>query len=208
MTGQVVGSLAALEAALRARLPRSGARRFVALAGPPGAGKSTLVDGLAPRLGAAVLPMDGYHLDNALLGARGDLARKGAPWTFDVGGLMRDLQRLAADDGPVLVPVFDRALDLSRAAARVIGAEARLVLVEGNYLLLDQPPWTALAPFWDVTVLIDAPRAVLEARLCQRWRDHGHDPAQALARARVNDLPNADTVLDHSRPADLVWRTG
>lgn len=198
----------ALAREIRQRLGSGAARRFVALAGPPAAGKSTLVEGLASALGpeAAVLPMDGYHLDNAVLDVRGQRARKGAPWTFDVGGLARDLDRLRADDGPVLVPVFDRALDLSRGAAREIGPEARIVLVEGNYLLLDEAPWSGLR--WDLTVALAVPKAVLEARLVQRWLDHGHSLDAARARAQDNDLPNARAVLEGSRPADLVVRTG
>ena len=130
--------------------------------------------------------------------------RKGAPWTFDVAGLARDLARLRADDGPVLVPVFDRGLDLSRAAAREIGPEVRIVIVEGNYLLLDQAPWDGLAPFWDVTLALDVPEAELHRRLVARWLEHGHDPDAAEARAQANDLPNARTVVRQSRPADRV----
>lgn len=194
----------ALAEAIRLRCP--GPRRaLVALAGAPASGKSTLSEALVRALGAdaAVMPMDGYHLDNAILDARGDRPRKGAPWTFDVAGLARDLARLRADDGLVLVPVFDRTLDLSRAAAREIGPEVRIVIVEGNYLLLDQAPWDGLAPFWDVTLALDVPQEVLRARLIARWRDHGHDPAAAEARALSNDLPNAMTVRTRSRRADL-----
>lgn len=198
-----------LAARLQARCD-TGSRCLVALAGPPGAGKSMLAAELAAALGAeaAVMPMDGYHLDNALLQARGHLARKGAPWTFDTGGLARDLQRLRADDGPVLVPVFDRDLDLARAAAREILPSARIVLVEGNYLLLDDPPWSALAGFWDVGVRIEVPEPVLRARLVARWLHHGLDAASAEARAESNDLPNARIVQARSRPADWVVAGG
>ena len=211
MTGRF-SDLSVLLSALRSALgPLEDApRRMLALAGPPGAGKSTLVEALLAAFGdrAAVLPMDGFHLDNALLDARGDRARKGAPWTYDVAGLAADLHRLRQDAGPVLVPVFDRALDLSRASAREIGPQARLILVEGNYLLLGQAPWDALEPFWDITIALDVTEPVLKARLMQRWLDHDHSPAEAEARVEANDLPNARLVLSGSRAADFTLVNG
>ena len=179
-------------------------RHLVALAGPPGAGKSHLSDALLAALpGAALLPMDGYHLDDGLLAARGELPRKGAPQTFDLDGFAVMLDRLAADDGrEVLVPVFDRRLEISRAAAREIAPEARLVLVEGNYLLLDRPGWRDLYRRFALTVMLDVPEPVLRARLAARWRDLPAD--QARAKLEGNDLPNMELVLSASRPADLM----
>lgn len=179
-------------------------RHLVALAGPPGAGKSHLSDALLAALpGAALLPMDGYHLDDGLLAARGELARKGAPQTFDLDGFTVMLDRLAADDGrEVLVPVFDRRLEISRAAAREIVPEARLILVEGNYLLLDRPGWRDLYRRFALTVILDVPEPVLRARLAARWRDLPAD--QARAKLEGNDLPNMELVLSASRPADLM----
>ena len=187
--------------ALLAQGPR---RHLVALAGPPGAGKSHLSDALLAALpGAALLPMDGYHLDDGLLAARGELPRKGAPQTFDLDGFAVMLDRLAADDGrEVLVPVFDRRLEISRAAAREIAPEARLVLVEGNYLLLDRPGWRDLYRRFALTVMLDVPEPVLRARLAARWRDLPAD--QARAKLEGNDLPNMELVLSASRPADLM----
>jgi pantothenate kinase len=195
----------ALESLIRTRAV-PGARLMVAIAGPPGAGKSTLADRLAAGLGplAAVVPMDGYHFDNALLDARGLRGRKGAPMTFDVAGLARDLARVREREPEVLVPVFDRAADLSRAAARAVPGDVPVVLVEGNYLLLDLPPWDRLAGLFDLTVMLDVPEADLERRLVQRWLDHGLAPQAAQARAMGNDLPNARTVRDRSRKADVV----
>lgn len=215
MPDPVPAEPAALTAAIAGRAraaARAGARRLlVAIAGAPGSGKSTFAERLADRLNAAegagfaaVLQMDGYHFDNAVLDARGLRDRKGSPPTFDVDGLAADLARLATAGRAVVVPVFDRALDLARAGAREIGPGVRVVLVEGNYLLLDDPPWDALDRWWDLSVFLDVPRPVLENRLVRRWLDHGRDRAAAEAWVRSNDLPNADTVIARSRPAD--WR--
>lgn len=203
-----MGAVAELIAAITALPP--GGRRIVALAGAPGSGKSTLAEAVVSALNAsapgsaALVPMDGYHLDNALLDARGLRAVKGAPQTFDVDGLGRDLAAIRAGGRDVLVPVFDRAMDLARAAAREVPADAGLVLVEGNWLLLDAPPWSALAPLFDLTAMLLVPEPVLEARLVARWLAHGHDPAAARVRALANDLPNARLVAAGSRPADLL----
>lgn len=181
-------------------------RLLVAIAGPPGAGKSTLAEALAAQIaGAAVVPMDGFHLDNGILEARGLLARKGAPETFDVAGFGALVARLKAED-EVVIPVFDRCRDLAVAGARMIGPEARILLVEGNYLLLNEAPWRGLARFWDVTIAIEVPLAVLEARLTQRWRDHGLSEAAAVARAMGNDIPNARRVVAGSARADVTIR--
>ena len=187
-------------------------RYLFAIAGPPGAGKSTLVEPLLAALEArapgqaALLPMDGYHYDNAILAERGLLARKGAPETFDVAGFLEALARIRAGRAPVAVPVFDRRLDLSRAGARIIEPRHRVVLVEGNYLLLDTPPWDALAGMFDRTLYIDVPREELRRRLVARWRDHGLDPAAAVARAEGNDLANAAIVLPCAARAHVIWR--
>lgn len=207
-----MGPAAALIAAIDALSP--GGRRMVALAGAPGSGKSTLAAAVVTALNArrpgraALVAMDGYHLDNALLDARGLRAVKGAPQTFDADGLARDLGRLRPGDRPVLVPAFDRAMDLARAAAEEVPATAQVVLVEGNWLLLDAPPWSDLAPLFDLTAMLQVPETVLVQRLIARWLAHDHDLTAARARALGNDLPNARRVVEGSRPADLVLAPG
>lgn len=191
----------------------SDSQRFiVALAGPPGAGKSFLSELLCRRLNecetgvAEVVPMDGYHFDNAVLEPRGLLPVKGAPETFDIDGLTQDLRRIRRADRVVAVPVFDRPLDLARAGGRLIAPEHRIVIVEGNYLLLDRPDWSGLRSLFDTTILIEVSDAVLEARLIQRWLALGQDAAGALERARHKDMHNVRLVKNHSVTPDTVWR--
>lgn len=187
-------------------------RFIVALAGPPGAGKSFLSTALCQALNeqemgiAEIVPMDGYHFDNAVIEPAGLLPVKGAPETFDVDGLVRDLERIRASDRDVAVPVFDRPLDLARAGGRIIQTRHRIVLVEGNYLLLDKPPWTALAPLFDRTIFIDVPEDVIEERLIQRWLDMGQDREGAEERARFKDMINMQLVNAHSVTPDVIWR--
>ena len=184
-------------------------RVMIALAGPPAAGKSTLAEALAGRFApgeAAVIPMDGFHNDDAILAERGLASRKGAPETFDFRGFEVLLERLRAREADVAIPVFDRAMELSRAAARIVGASVRFVVVEGNYLLLDEAPWRGLKALFDVTVFVDVPEAELERRLVERWRHHGREAEAARRWIDENDMPNIRRVLACRLPADLLAR--
>ena len=196
-TQAIAGPLAAAVAAMPP------GRRLVALAGPPGAGKSTLAAEAAAVLpGATVLPMDGYHLDDAILAERGILHRKGSPESFDAAGFLSLVRRLR-DEAEVFHPVFDRTREQSIAGAGRVGPEHRLVLVEGNYLLLDRPIWRELGPLFDLTVMVAAPLDELSRRLRERWQHLGKDRA-AVARHLDNNLANARAVLAESLPARLT----
>lgn len=194
------------ELARRIRESATGPGRFItALAGPPGAGKSTLAASLVTALGngARAVPMDGFHYDDAVLDARGLRSRKGAPETFDAAGFIHLMRRLRSED-EVAIPIFDRSMELSRAAADVVGPGDRLLVVEGNYLLLDEPPWPDLAPLFDLTVWIEVPEAELDRRLVARWGHYGRDPVEARAWIDGNDMPNIHRVIHGSRKADIV----
>jgi len=148
--------------------------------------------------------MDGFHLDDTLLVPRGLRARKGAPETFDVHGLRAMLERVRANREPeIFVPIFDRNAELSRAGARSIAKQVRVVIVEGNYLLLRKGPWSNLAKVFDFTVMLDVPESILEKRLLARWTGLGLSSDEALAKINRNDLPNGRLVQFQSAKADF-----
>ena len=185
-------------------------RRIMAIAGAPGSGKSTTAQALQTGLArahpglSAILPMDGFHYDDAVLHDMGRRPWKGAPDTFDVGGLASVLDRLRTGAETVAVPVFDRDLEISRGSARLITPGVRLILCEGNYLLLDSAPWDRLAACFDRTVMVDVPEPVLADRLRARWSHYDLTEDQIRQKLEGNDLPNGRTVRTRSRPADLV----
>ncbi len=186
-------------------------RHIIAIAGPPGAGKSTAAESLAEAINrrtpgsAAVFPMDGYHYDDLVLDERGWRTRKGAPHTFDVSGFAHMLARLRRnEEDEVAVPVFDRSIEIARAGARIIPRSVTHLVVEGNYLLVDAPPWDTLAEHFDVTVYIDVPEAELRRRLLDRWSDLSGEALEE--KLEGNDMPNVRLVLSRSRPADFVLR--
>jgi pantothenate kinase len=188
----------------------SKSRLIIALAGPPGAGKSTLAEALVKALNevlpdhpAEAVPMDGFHYDNRLLDEGGLRAKKGAPETFDASGFLALLHRLRAPAEPVAIPVFDRTIDLSRASARMIHPKHLILVVEGNYLLLNRPTWRDLKSYFDLSIMLKPSLEIIEERLIQRWLDNGYDRDGALAKARGNDLANARIVLAESSTADI-----
>jgi len=188
----------------------NGERELVGLAGPPGSGKSTLSERVEAAVNAAhpgraaILAQDGYHFDDEVLVPRGWRDRKGAPHTFDVGGLVAMIARLRQETGEhIAVPRFDRTLEIARAGARIIAPEVRLIIVEGNYLALDAAPWTRLAGCFDETAMIRVSEEALERRLLARWRDAGFEEARIHRQVHGNDMPNVRLVYDKSRACDV-----
>lgn len=184
-------------------------RQIVAITGAPASGKTTLAEELARRLNAqrrksVVVPMDGFHLDNAILEEKGLVQRKGAPETFDARGFIRLIRALKAGDD-VYAPKFDRTRDISIAGAVLVPADTQFVIVEGNYLMFDEAPWTELASLWDVTARLEVPMPELRARLIHRWLSLSYSRAVATRRAEGNDIPNAQRVADHALTCDFTF---
>lgn len=193
-----------------ATLP-AGHQYWIGLAGAPGSGKSTLTAALQMRLGddLLVLPMDGYHLYRCQLDAMNDphlaYRRRGAPFTFDAERCVAELVA-ARQRGEGCFPGFDHAVGDPEEGRWQLLPRHRLVLVEGNYLLLDQQPWCRLSTeVFDETWLLDLDPAISDQRVFERHCQLGLTPVEARQRVEENDGPNARLILAHSN-ADLLIR--
>ncbi|MGD9835892.1 MAG: nucleoside/nucleotide kinase family protein [Piscinibacter sp.] len=202
-----------LPAAFRARLEAllaSGERRLLGLVGAPGAGKSTLAQALADMLGAQaqVVPMDGFHLANAELARLGRARRKGAPDTFDAAGYVALLRRLRtqAPGETVYAPAFRREIEEPIAGAIAVHPDTRLVITEGNYLLLDDGPWAEAADLLDDCWYVDVDDALRRQRLVDRHIRFGRNEAEARAWVEHTDEPNARRIAACRARAAAVIR--
>ncbi len=187
-------------------LARTPGRVLLGITGAPGAGKSTLAERLAAAVpGAVVVPMDGFHLADAELTRRGLIGRKGAPETFDAWGYAALLRRLRlAPDHEVLAPSFDRELEQPLAGAIAVPPQTRLVITEGNYLLLDRPEWQSARGELDEVWHLRIDDEVRRTRLVARHIEFGKSPAGAAAWVDRVDEPNARLVEAAADRADWL----
>ena len=184
-------------------------RRVLGIAGAPGSGKSTLAESVAAEVGpdAVVVPMDGFHLTDEELVRLGRRQRKGAPDTFDVAGYVSLLRRLREEtDHTVYAPDFDRHREISLAGAIAVRPEHRLVITEGNYLLLDTPGWGQVRPLLDEVWFVQGDEAARVDRLVRRHVVHGKAPQVAERWVATSDQPNAELVAGTRALADVVVR--
>lgn len=182
-------------------------RRYVlGVTGPPGSGKSTMAHRVAARASgpvvACVAPMDGFHRSNEELAAHGLLELKGVPGSFDAESFVAHLALLRRT-GSVAWPTFDRSREETVPGGRPIEPEVQLVVVEGNYLLLDPPPWNEVHRLLDEVWYLDVPEDVLIPRLVAR-HELARTPEDAWAKVQSTDLPNARLVAASRNRADVV----
>ena len=147
--------------------------------------------------------MDGFHYDDQILKDKNLLLKKGSPETFDVMGLINFVSRLQKED-EVVIPIFDRSLELSRSSAVIISKNSKVILVEGNYILLNSYPWKELHKFFNSTIMINCDEKILEKRLIERWENFNLPKEEIDKKVYENDLPNGINVLKNSIEADYI----
>lgn len=181
-------------------------RVIIGLVGEPGAGKSTLAAELVTALqgGAVLVPMDGFHLSNQVLERLGRRNRKGAPDTFDAPGFVHLLWRLRHQEDIVYAPEFLRELDEPIAGAIAVQKFTPVVIVEGNYLLLNEHPWHKVRHHLDTAWYVDLDRAARLHRLAERHQSFGLTPTDAKNWATTQDEANAKRIRATRQRADLI----
>ena len=185
----------------------STSRYFIALSGAPGSGKSTVSEKLVSDLNTVghksrILQMDAFHYDDQILKGKNLLLKKGAPETFDVMGLLNFINRLEKES-EVVIPVFDRSLELSRSSAVIVSDDIKVVIIEGNYLLLKSHPWRELHKFFNSTIMVNCDEKILEERLIKRWENFNLSKDVIKQKVYENDLPNGIDVLKNSISPDF-----
>ncbi len=197
---------------LVAGIDATGKRSLVGLTGPPGSGKSTLAAELAESLCSLppVVPMDGFHLAQEVIEVKGLADRRGSPETFDSWGFVHLLTQIAgtADDSVVYAPRFDRSIEAPVAGAIPVRPADELVIVEGNYLLLDESPWAQIRPALYLCAYLELEDETRIRRLIERHVRHGKPRPEAERFVRDSDEKNAQLVKSGRSRADFIVRPG
>ncbi|WDR07067.1 nucleoside/nucleotide kinase family protein [Devosia rhodophyticola] len=186
-------------------------RLAIGIAGGPGSGKSTLaselmtmLDAVRPR-SAALVPMDGFHMRHAKLEKLGLVDFKGAPHTFEGAEFAGFLHHIKHAKIAVSGPGYSRKIEDVVENAYTVRPDVRVLIVEGNYLLLSEGAWAGVKPQLDFSVFIDVPRETVRARLLKRHAEEGlFSEERNKAHIERTDLPNYDLVAQSQDRADLI----
>jgi len=187
-------------------------RRMLGLTGAPGSGKSTLARLLVEHMPdrAVLVPMDGFHLANVQLARLGRAGRKGAHDTFDADGYVALLRRIRAQqiDEIVYAPEFRREIEEPIAGAIAVLPDHRLIVTEGNYLLLQTGVWIDVRPLLDKVWYVEVDEELRLQRLITRHMQFGRDEPAARAWVAQTDEPNAQLIASTRSRADRIVRLG
>ena len=184
-------------------------RCLMGLTGPPGSGKSSLAAHLARSLRTTppVVSMDGFHLAQAVIDAKGLADRKGAPETFDAWGFVNLVTRVASPaDEVVYAPKFDRSIEEPVTGAIPVRPADGLVIVEGNYLLLGDSPWAEIRPALHLCAYLELDDSIRMSRLVERHVRYGKSRPEAEHFVRDSDVKNAQLIKATRNRADFIVR--
>lgn len=204
---QKLTSLEEIVTEIKSLLESSSERVIIGIVGKPGAGKSTITDYIMNSIDvkAALVPMDGYHLSNKVLVDLGSRERKGAPDTFDAQGFTHLLERIRKDeDEDIYFPIFHREFEESYSAEGVVEAGTRLILTEGNYLLVDDKKWAGVRPLLDESWFLSLDDAIRQERLIARHMRYGKSKEEAEFWSLGSDEANAQVVAESSHHATRI----
>jgi pantothenate kinase len=184
-------------------------RLMLGVAGPPGSGKTAFATILVAVVNAeasddlaVLVGLDGWHYSNEYLathfidrdGQRIALSSiKGVPETFDAAGAYSYLSEIRRG-GHVSFPVYSRRLHEPVPRGGSVDSHHKIVVVEGNYLLMDEDSWRPIRGLFDIRMFISAPRDILIASLTERHQRGGKTPEATARQVRMVDLPNAERV--------------
>lgn len=188
-------------------------RFLLGIVGYPGAGKSTTAQALAAETNSllandccAVIPMDGFHYSNEKLNEMGLLPLKGIPATFDAYGFITLLKQLRNNKNSVFAPKFDRSIEASIENAIEVNPAQRLLIVEGNYLLLDDQPWNQIRDLLDEVWFLDTDFDTVYHRLIDRHMQGGKTEEAAREKVESTDMPNARLIAASRQNAQRLAR--
>jgi pantothenate kinase len=182
-------------------------RTLVGIVGKPGSGKSTLVDLVRqrfPSTDVAIIPMDGYHLSNELLLQRGMKDRKGAPDTFDVEQFLVLLKNVRDNTEEISFPIFHREIEASIEGEGVVSGSAKVIIIEGNYLLSQDYGWQYVRPLLDQSIYLNLSDGERIQRLIKRHIEFGKSQDEAIRWVMGSDQRNAEYIETTSIFADLT----